>query len=71
MNTKLDSAVVASEFRELQDVELDAVSGAGLHFSIFGVQVDVTADAVCVSIGKTTTCKWSDGSTNSEWDEQH
>jgi hypothetical protein len=61
MNTKLITEAAAPETRELQDLELDAVSGAGLHFTVFGVQVDVTGDGVCVSSSKTTTCKWSDG----------
>jgi hypothetical protein len=62
MNTKRNTAIEASEARELHNAELDVVSGAGLHFTIFGMDVDVTADAVCVSTSNAGTCKWRDGS---------
>jgi hypothetical protein len=62
MTTKIDSLGAVPEIRELQNQELDAVSG-GLSFTVLGVKVSVDANKVCVetSDGDTGQCKWRDG----------
>ena len=63
MNTKFDTAVAAPESRELEDVELDVVSGAGIHISFFGVRLDIgSGGAACISTNTNYTCYWEDGS---------
>jgi hypothetical protein len=58
MKPDIIAASQTPELRELQDEEVRLVSGAGIHFSIFGVDVDITEDAYCVTVGKTQTCTW-------------
>ena len=66
MNTKRDTAVAAPEFRQLQDVELDAVSGAGIHIAFFGVRLDIgSGGAYCVTTSSNYTCTWEDGTVES------
>jgi len=59
MKPNVQAANEAPELRELQDEDVRQVSGAGLHFSIFGVDFDITEDAYCVTVGKTQTCTWN------------
>lgn len=60
MKPNVTAASRLPELRELQGEEVGLVSGAGIHFSVFGIDVDITEDAGCVTMGKVQTCIWND-----------
>jgi hypothetical protein len=60
MKPNVSNTAEAADMRELQPEDIDLISGAAIHISVFGIAIDITQHGACVTVGKKQGCVWFD-----------